>query len=245
MKVEILGIRIDQIDLAGALDFIREKIQAGEQAQIATVNPEFIVAAQTDNEFKNILNNCPLATCDGIGLVWAGKFLHGKSLARATGVDLTEKILTSGYKVFLLGGSEGSAQGVKDKFPQAQIVGAETGGKLRYDNVWILDDNEAVLERINESGAEILLVALPQVKQEKWIAQNLPKLATVKIAIGVGGTFDFLSGKIKRAPRWVRGLGLEWLFRLIKEPQRWKRIWNATGVFAWLVVKRKIQKTKI
>ena len=242
MKVEILGIKIDQIDLAGALDFIREKIQAGKQAQIATVNPEFVVAAQTDVEFRNILNDCELTTCDGAGLVLAAKLLRKEKLIRATGVDLTEKILPSGYKLFLLGGSEGSAQGVKDKFPQAQIVGAETGGKLRYDNAWILDDNEAVLERINGSGAEILLVALPQVKQEKWIAQNLPKLATVKIAIGVGGTFDFLSGKIKRAPEWLRRLGLEWLFRLIKQPHRWKRIWNATWVFAWLIIKRKIYK---
>ena len=129
---------------------------------------------------------------------------------------------------------------MKDKYPEAQIVGAEDGGKLKSGE-WVLEENNKVIENINNSGANLLLVAFGQVRQEMWIDKNLPLMPGVKVAIGIGGTFDFLSGQIKRAPKWMRSLGLEWLFRLIKQPSRIGRIWNAVIVFGWKVLREKMR----
>jgi N-acetylglucosaminyldiphosphoundecaprenol N-acetyl-beta-D-mannosaminyltransferase len=162
-------------------------------------------------------------------------------LERVTGVDLTLELLSGKCpqaQIYLLGGAPGVAEAVKIKYARENIVSAEDGGKLLGNNNE-LENNQAILDRINNSGANILLVAFGQIKQEMWLAENLPKLPNIKIAIGVGGTFDYLSGRAKRPPQWLRNLGLEWLYRLIKEPKRWKRIWNATAVFSWLVFRKK------
>jgi len=238
--MEILGVKIDQIDLNGALPAIGRLIEGEGQHLVVTVNPEFIVEAQKNEAFKKVLNSAQLSTCDGAGLVWAAKLLKQEKLTRVTGVDLTEKLLATNFKLYLLGGAEGVAWSVKEKYPQALIVGAESGGKLKKDQ-WVLENNPAAIERIKQSGAEILLVAFGQVKQEMWIYENLKLMPNIKIAIGIGGTFDYLSGKLKRPPLWLRKLGLEWLYRLVKEPRRAKRIWNATAVFSWLVIKDKLK----
>ena len=251
MKTNILGVGIDNLELGQVLNQIEEWINGDNQHLIATVNSEFILEAQKNKEFKDVLNGASLATCDGSGPMWASKFLHGQKLARVTGVDLTEALLSPpfqggvrgglpGLKIYLLGGAEGVAQGVKDKYPEAQIVGADDGGKLKSGE-WVLEENNKVIENINNSGANLLLVAFGQVRQEMWIDKNLPLMPGVKVAIGIGGTFDFLSGQIKRAPKWMRSLGLEWLFRLIKQPSRIGRIWNAVIVFGWKVLREKMR----
>jgi len=244
MRTNILGVEIDNLELGQVLNQIEEWINGDTQHLIATVNSEFILEAQKNKEFKNVLNNAGLATCDGSGPMWASKFLHGQKLARVTGVDLTAELLKSkisGLKIYLLGGAEGVAQAVKDKYSEAQIVGAEDGGKLKAGE-WMLEENNRVIENINNSGANLLLVAFGQVRQEMWINKNFPLMPGIKVAIGIGGTFDFLSGQIKRAPKWMRKLGLEWLYRLIKQPSRIGRIWNAVVVFGWKVLMEKIKK---
>jgi N-acetylglucosaminyldiphosphoundecaprenol N-acetyl-beta-D-mannosaminyltransferase len=136
----------------------------------------------------------------------------------------------------------GSAEALMTKYPQA-VVGADSQVILQKDYL-SLENNAKILAEINQVGAKILLVAFGQVKQETWIAENLKNLPNIKVAIGVGGTFDYLAGQVKRAPSWMRSLGLEWLFRLIMEPQRIGRIWNATVGFSWLVLREKMRKSK-
>lgn len=238
MKIEILGVYLDQIDMTGTIEKISAWLRDEKQRFVVTVNPEFIVAAQKRQEFKDVLNKADIAICDGVGLLVAS----GGKLTRVTGVDLTEKIFSinsAETKIFLLGGYNDVAKKLKDKYPNANIVGAESGGLIDWQS-WMLRDNEQIVNKINESGANILLVAFGQVKQEMWIAKNLTKMPNVKVAVGVGGTFDYLSGAIKRAPAWMRAVGLEWLFRVAREPRRIGRIWNAVVIFNWLIIRNKI-----
>jgi len=257
MKVNILGIEVDKINLPQTISRIGEWLSSENQHLIVTVNPEFVVAAQHDQQFKNILNQASLATCDGTGLAWAARFLHRQKLIRVTGVDLAEALLNSSDNcygaylqdaaIYLLGGDKGVAQKLKAKYPKANVVGAESGGKLiaGNDSDWTLENNADVIKRINDSGANILLVAFPQVRQEIWLSKYLPEMPEIKIAVGVGGTFDYLSGRIKRPPLGIRKLGLEWLYRLIIMPQRAGRIYNATVKFGWLVIMEKMKRKNI
>lgn len=243
MKIKILGVKIDDTNLDQVIDKISGWINAEKQNKIFTINAEFILEAQKNPDFKDTLNKSDLNTCDGSGPMWAGKFLHGQKLTRVTGVDLTAKLLESkipNLKIYLLGGAEGVAQAVRNKYLDAQIVDAESGGKLKAD-IWELEKNNEVTNRINGSGANLILVAFGSPGQELWIDRNLPLMPGIKVAIGIGGTFDFLSGQIKRAPIWMRKLGLEWLFRLIRQPSRIGRIYNAVIVFGWKVLREKIK----
>lgn len=240
MKVEILGVKIDQINFAETLQLIDRWVGEEGQKFVATVNPEFLVAAQTNPEFKALLNLTDLATCDGIGLVLAAQVLHGTKLTRVTGSDLSQELLKNPrLKIFLLGGTEATIDILNKKFVHANIVGSSAGGQL--DANYQLSDNAQIISQIKASGANVLLVAFGQIKQENWIHNNLSLVPNIKVAIGVGGTFDFLAGRLKRAPKWLRVIGLEWLYRLINEPKRFGRIWNATIKFSQLVIKEKFQ----
>ena len=233
MPEEILGVKVDNIDLAESLKKISDFLNSFGQHYVVTVNPEFIVEAQKNEEFKNILNSADLAICDGFGLVLA---TLGR-LKRVTGVDLSEELLKGRLKtakIFLLGGGGESAKILMTEYPQT-VVGARQGGVVN-NQTFFLDNNEIILKKISSSGANILLVAFGQVKEENWIIRNLIKLPDIKVAIGVGGTFDYLSGQVKRAPKWLRSIGLEWLFRLMTQPQRFGRIFNATIKFLWLLI---------
>lgn len=242
MRLSILGVKIDRVEMGDVLEQIKIWLDDIGTHQIVTVNPEFIIAAQKNKSFKEILNRADLAVADGAGLVMAAKFLGQGRLARVTGVDLTKNLFSNKIeklKIYLLGGAAGVAQEVKDKNPQAPIVGADSGGSINTTN-WSLANNETTIEKINASGANILLVALGQIKQEMWLASNLKFLSGIKVAIGVGGTFDYLSGRVQRAPKLFQALGLEWLYRLIRQPQRLGRIYNAVVKFSYLILKEKI-----
>ncbi|MEI6040280.1 MAG: WecB/TagA/CpsF family glycosyltransferase [Candidatus Berkelbacteria bacterium] len=237
--IKILGVKIDQVTFPEALAKIQAFLMVDEVHQIATVNPEFIVAAQNDEKFKEILNQTALNVPDGVGIGCAAWFLGKKIKERITGVDLTWEICKiaaeKGYSVFFLGAAEGVAEKaafrVKLLNPQLKIAGTYAGSP----------DEEGLVQKINESGADILLVAFGAPKQEKFIASNKANLK-VKVAIGVGGTFNYIAGNIAYAPVWMRKAGLEWLFRLITEPKRWKRIFNAVIVFPFLVLKSRFSK---
>jgi len=180
---------------------------------------------------------------DGIGLIHAAKFL-GKKLHRITGVDLVgflaELAEQKKYPIYLLGGAEQTAQKtavvLKETFPQINIVGAESGGLVSPDCKTVSDQN--IIEKINKAKPKILLVAFGQVKQEKWIFSNLDKLSSVRLAIGVGGTFDYICGNVKRAPLNFRNFGLEWLYRLLTQPKRFARIFKAIVTFSFFKIFR-------
>ncbi len=245
-KVEILGVKIDNLSLQEVLEKIKLFLNSQNQHFIVTPNPEFLVASNKDEDFKKILNYADIACADGIGLIKAAKFL-GQRLQRVTGVDLVWAICElaeqNNYSVYFLGAGEmiaaGASLNLKNEYPNLNIVGAESGGLIidPKQNDWDL------INRINETKPEILFVALGQIKQESWIFYHLDKMTSVKLAIGVGGAFDYISGKIKRPPKFIRNIGLEWLFRLILEPHRFKRIINATILFPILVIIYKIKKS--
>ncbi len=235
--MKILGVRFDNLNLAEVLQKIAGFLVDGQQHYIVLPYAEFLVEAQKDEEFRNILNQADLSLSDGVGPVWASRIIGQEALrGRIMGIDLVWALFVeSGVqsRVFLFGAREGVAQEaaekIRQKAPQAQIVGTLNG---------YVGDAEAIAA-INASGAEVLLVGLGMPKQEKWIYDNLKKMPAVKVAIGVGGAFDFISGRVKRAPGIFQKIGLEWLWRLIIQPRRIKRIFRSIAIFLWLVIKDK------
>ncbi len=272
--IKILDVKFNPYFTKEALNQIAAFIGQNKRGYIVTPNPEFLITAQKNSEFKNILNRADLSIPDGIGILWAAKFLSlktsrlrllkhlhavfqllysGLSLIfyprycrtiipeRVAGSDLINNIFqlarNQKLKLYLLGAQPGiarqAAQIIQNKYPGIEIAGTQSGSPDKeYDN--------EICYVINKAKPDIIMIAYGAPKQELWINRNLSKLATAKVAIGVGGALDFITGKIKRAPGWMRYLGLEWLYRLIKEPRRIKRIINATIYFPYLVLKNKL-----
>lgn len=237
-RITILGIPIDDVTRRGAVERIQSLIHEGGQHQVATPNPEMLVAARKNPQFKSVLQSTTLNIPDGMGLIWVSYWLLGNPLTeRVTGTDVMHDLcrLQSDIPIFLLGAANGVAEEAAKKLteenPALQIVGTYAGSPKA-------EDEAATVQRINASGAQLLFVAYGAPAQELWIARNLPKMPDIKVAMGVGGAFDFLSGKQKRAPRWMHGIGLEWLWRLLRQPSRIGRIWNAVVVFPLLVLTR-------
>ncbi len=233
----ILGVRIDNVTYDTALAQIDAALHGGGFHQIATVNPEFVVMAQTNPEFMRVLNATALNTPDGVGLMWAARRLKMPLQERVTGQELVERIAAlaagCGYGVFLLGAREGIAERagaeLTQRHPGLHIAGCYAGSPAH-------EENQQIVERINESRAQILFVAYGPPKQELWIARNAQRLG-VAIAMGVGGTFDTLAGIVPRAPEWIRRAGFEWTYRLLREPRRLRRQ-LAIPYFMWLVWSR-------
>jgi N-acetylglucosaminyldiphosphoundecaprenol N-acetyl-beta-D-mannosaminyltransferase len=243
---KILGIRIDNVIFQEAMAKITAFLMVDEFHMIATVNPEFIVAAQKDEAFKEILNSTDLNVPDGVGLKYASWFFGEKIGGRITGVDLTWEICKlaaeKGYSIYFLGGAEGVAEKaisrIKLVHPKIKIAGFASPLVSAAGEA---ENNTEVINTINESQADILLVALGAPKQEKFLSSNRAIL-TSKVGMGIGGTFDYIAGVVPYAPKWVRSVGLEWFYRLFTQPKRWKRIFTAVIIFPWLVVKSRIKK---
>jgi len=219
--------------------------RAGKEALfIATPNPEILLEARKNEPFRKILNQTDLNIADGFGIILASWVNKTPLKERLTGTDFMQIICQHApkeTKIFLLGAAPGIAEKTKKelekRFANIQVVGTCSGSPA-------LEEENHLRQLINKSGAEILFVAFGAPKQEIWIARNLPHLTNIKIAMGVGGAFDFISGTIKRAPTWMRKLGLEWLYRLIKQPSRIGRIFNATIKFPLVFIGSKLKKSK-
>lgn len=259
---KILKVRFDNITLNEATETVVQWTQDDEQRYITTPNPEILLKAQKNRLYRKILNRSDLNIADGIGILWAAKYLKitentktrgakimkwGLSLLtiaifppyirtvlteRVTGADLMQNICKKGQKcglkVFLLGAGEGVAEKVKEilkeKYKNLEIVGTYAGSPQEKDR-------KKIIELIGNSGANILFVAFGAPEQEVWIKQNLKNIKNIKVAMGIGGTFDYIAGIKKRAPSWMQRLGLEWLYRLLQQPSRIVRIFNATIKF--------------
>ncbi|MFH0952100.1 MAG: WecB/TagA/CpsF family glycosyltransferase [Patescibacteria group bacterium] len=239
MKKKILDIPIHNTSLNSFVNEIIGWLDKDDKKQVVTVNPEIVMLAQNNDRMKNILQST-INIPDGSGLMFAARYLGFSLKERVPGVDLTEKLLLSlrgaEQSVYLLGAKHGVADRVAGKYirknKELNIVGAESG----YRWWWQLPDKE-IVNRINRTKPRLLLVAYGAPKQEVWLDQYLKKMPSVKVAIGVGGTFDYLSGSVKRAPRLMRYLYLEWLWRLWMQPWRWPRIITATWRFSWAVIR--------
>ncbi len=226
-KVKIAGVGLNSSSQKEVLRKIDQRIQAGKRTFITTPNSEFLVFAQKNPWFRQILNQADLAVPDTIGLVWAGIIL-GKPVKRFPGVHLMEALCRaaakSGWTVYLLGARPGVAQKtlavLKKRYPGLKGWAEEGPPDPRYSPKTA--NKEDWVGKINQKKPDLLFVAFGMGKQEKFIADNWSQLR-VKLAMGVGGAFDYLSGRVKWAPKWVRKLGFEWIYRLFQEPWRWRR----------------------
>jgi N-acetylglucosaminyldiphosphoundecaprenol N-acetyl-beta-D-mannosaminyltransferase len=227
----VLGVRVDRVSQLQALDMIDQMIALLRASgntlpcqQIVTVNTEFVMAAQKNSEFLQAINNAALVVADGIGIVWATRFVGFPTPERITGTDtlvaLAKRCAEKGYRLYLLGAAPGVAEqtGVclQALAPGLQIAGTYAGSPA-------LAEEDAIIERIHVARTDVLCVAYGAPAQELWISRNLSRLPAA-VAIGVGGAYDFLSGRQRRAPRAMQRIGLEWLYRLYREPWRWKRM---------------------
>jgi N-acetylglucosaminyldiphosphoundecaprenol N-acetyl-beta-D-mannosaminyltransferase len=234
--IRILGIPVHDVTMTETLDAIGRFIESQTPHQICTVNPEFIMAAQTDLDFKRILNQAALNLPDGIGVMWAARRQGHALRERVAGSDLiyqlADRAAKTGWKIFLLGAAEGVADQTAIKlrsiYPGVNIVGAWVGSPR-------LEDDDEAVRRIYATEADIVLVAYGAPKQDKWIDRNLARTGA-RVAIGMGGSFDFVVGAQRRAPQWIRRLNLEWLYRLVREPWRWRRQ-LALPRFVWKVMR--------
>ncbi len=238
----ILGVKISDFAWQEITTEIRAMLANKQQHLVFTPNPEICLAANKNEQFKKILNSATLNIPDGFGLKIGALILGQRLKNRIQGVDFVVKLCAiaeqKNCSIMFIGGwhkvAANAAKEMQRQFPNLKIIGDSGLGasrlidnKLFYDNA----ENNNLLARINDFKPDILCVALGAPKQELWIEKNISKLPSVKISVGVGGTFDYLSGRISRAPRAIRTLGLEWLFRLIAEPAREKRIINAPLLF--------------
>jgi N-acetylglucosaminyldiphosphoundecaprenol N-acetyl-beta-D-mannosaminyltransferase len=230
-SVYILGVRVDAVDFRESIRIIEKFINDNKSHQVATVNPEFVMAAQKNKTFKDALNSTSLNTPEATGVCWAMRFVGGIKLKeKVPGVDLFWRLVKlaedKGYRVFMLGGKPGvakkAAQRIKLVHPRVKIVYTYPGSPK---------ETKKIRHLINHTRPNMLFVAWGSPKQEIWINKNLRKFHSPLIAIGVGGTFDFIAGVKRRAPKWLQKIGLEWLYRLIQEPKRIGRILTAVVRF--------------
>ncbi len=238
--MNILNVRIDNLSQKETLEWIARAVKKKTPCQIITANPEILIEARRNPAFFEILNQSDLNVPDGAGLLFAAKFSGQKLKERVTGVDLVKKLAKEKFSLFFLGGRENRAKEsvkvlVKDN-PNLKIAGIDSGGEAGERG----EVKKEVLEKIKKAKPDILLVAFGAPKQEFFISQYKKEL-NVPVAIGVGGAFDFISGKMPRAPLWLRQMGLEWLFRLFIQPKRWKRIYAAVIKFPLTVIYERIK----
>lgn len=221
---EILGVRVHNVDYEETLGLMVQFIESGRSHQVATVNPEFIMHARRDRGFQEVLDEADLCLPDGVGVIWAGRLLGRPLKTRVAGVDTVWRLMAvsaeRGYRVFLLGAGAGVAEraaGVlHEAHPGLLIAGTYAGSPSA-------EEEEAIGQRILQARPDVLLVAYGAPAQDIWIHRNAARL-NVPLAMGVGGTLDFISGTSQRAPDWAQKLGLEWLHRLYCEPWRWRRM---------------------
>ncbi len=233
-RVHILGVPIDAMTLEEAVDHIRGFLGSTEKKHVATPNSEMLVEANANSAFKSLLQKTDLNLPDSSGLLWAAKKTGQHLLERVAGVDAVERLLLrldGSCPVFFLGGRNGAGAKAAKKIQMQNAKCKIT----TFEGSPSKEDAKEIIQKINDSGAHLLLVAYGAPKQDLWINQYLMNLTSVRVAMGVGGTFDFLSGSIKRAPKWMRSLHLEWLYRFILQPSRIIRIWRAVVVFPLLV----------
>jgi len=222
-RVDILGVRVDDATYDDLLAAVDAFIRSGRPHQIVTLNPEMLVAAHDDPDFRHRLNAADLNVADGVGLILAARWLGHPLRGRVTGSDgiyhLAAHSARRGYRPFFLGAAPGVAEIVADRL-RALHPGLEVAGT--YAGSPRAEEEEEIIARVRAAAPHLLLVAYGVPAEEKWIARNRDRLG-VPVMIGVGGAFDFVAGVARRAPRWMRRVGLEWLYRLLREPWRWRR----------------------
>jgi N-acetylglucosaminyldiphosphoundecaprenol N-acetyl-beta-D-mannosaminyltransferase len=240
----VLGVRVDRLSQRQAIDSIEQIIaqwRASGHAQvcqqIVTVNPEFVMEAQHNKDFRTAINAAALSVADGMGVVWATRYIGRPVPERVTGTDLLPELArrcaVAGYRLYLLGAAPGIAEAagarLQELAPGLAIAGTYAGSPAP-------NEEEEIIERVRAAHADVLCVAYGAPAQNLWIWRNLARLP-VAVAIGVGGAYDFLSGRQQRAPVFLRRIGLEWLYRLYREPRRWRRMLALPRFATWVILR--------
>jgi N-acetylglucosaminyldiphosphoundecaprenol N-acetyl-beta-D-mannosaminyltransferase len=269
MRINVAGLQIDNLTKAEVLARIEQFVRSGRPHYMVTAYSEFAVMAAKNARYHAALNNADLAVPDGIGILWAAKFqsLHANNFVTIIWVwlktlaqivlspqslrtvikeqvsgsrlvwDIAQLSEEKGFRIALVGGhnnvAHDAAQKLAERFPRLQITMAVSDQPF--------DQN--MVSQISASNSDILLIAYQPPKQELWLAENIDQL-NVKFAVGLGGTFDYLAGKRAMAPSWVHYIGLEWLWRLVTQPWRAKRMWRAIVQFSFLTLKMRLQKNE-
>jgi len=244
-SVTIAGIPVANLTENETVAAIDELISHGGSHYAAVVNAAKIVAANSDERLKQILVDADLVTADGMSVVWASRVLGHPLKQRVTGIDLFERLIEHaahrGLSIYFLGAREESVRGVVDRFtkkyPSLKIAG--------YHNGYFTDsESQSLVETIRLSGADLLFVAMGSPAQEYWIASNVARTG-VRFAMGVGGSFDHVSGHARRAPLWMQRMGFEWLYRLLREPRRlWRRYLIGNSLFIWLIARQRLSHSR-
>ncbi|MBQ2664809.1 MAG: WecB/TagA/CpsF family glycosyltransferase, partial [Clostridia bacterium] len=224
-KVNILGVKVDMVTISEAADLIMKFMGEAKFHSVFTPNSEIIMQAYRNPEFAELLNRSDLLTADGIGVVHASKILKKPIKERAAGFDIAKQVLEkmnyTDHKLFLFGGKPGvaekAAENLKKEYPELNIAGTRNG-------YFKEEDEPDIVEEINASGADMLFVCLGAPKQEQWIDRNRDALTSVRVAMGIGGSLDVFAGTVQRAPEIFCKTGMEWFYRLCKEPWRAKRM---------------------
>lgn len=237
MHIKLLGAPIDALNMKETVSKIEGFLQKdGKPHFIITLNPEYLYRAQDNKELMQLIHEADLVTPDGTGIVWAAKTAGTPVPERVTGIDLMlnliPKAAKEGWRVYLLGAAPGvaeeAAENLKKQHPALIIAGTQDGYFKPYE-----EDN--IIKEIAAAKPHLLFVALGMPRQEQWIHKYKDQLGA-SVTMGVGGSFDVIAGRVERVSPWLQKLNLEWLGRLIKEPQRWKRQ-LVLPKFAWLVMK--------
>jgi N-acetylglucosaminyldiphosphoundecaprenol N-acetyl-beta-D-mannosaminyltransferase len=228
-------VRVDALTYSDLLAYVAAYVAQGTPHQIATVNPEFVMEAQRNRAFAAALERADLCMADGVGLLWAARRQGGALPERVTGSDsvplIAQRAAQRGWRLFLLGAGSGVAQRAADilraRYPGLVVAGVYAGTPAAADA-------PQIIARIRNARPDVLFVAYGAPRQDLWIDKHRAALG-VPAMIGVGGSLDFIAGVQKRAPRWVQRLNLEWLFRLLAQPWRWRRQ-LALPRFVWAVL---------
>lgn len=233
---QVLGVPFDAITMKEAVARVKLLLATQGQHFICTPNPEIVMEAQKDKELMAILREADMVVPDGIGVVWASKYSSICLKERVAGYDLTQNLFAelagTDHTVYFFGGAPGIAAEASRKmmkqYPGLKIVGVHNG---YFD----AEEEKKIIHNIKNVSPSILLVGLGAPKQEKWIYDNM-RLFGAKVSIGVGGSFDVMAGNVKRAPKFFQKFGLEWFYRLISQPTRWRRMMRLP-VFVLTVLK--------
>jgi N-acetylglucosaminyldiphosphoundecaprenol N-acetyl-beta-D-mannosaminyltransferase len=235
-RIRLFGVQMDAWTTEETICEIGRRMAAGHFTQHVVVNVAKLIHIRDDPELAKAVESCDIINIDGAGIVLGGRLLGLAIPERVAGIDLFESLLNEaenqGWSIFLLGGTEevaqAAARNVRTMHPMLKLAGVHHG--------YFWDDEEAVVREIRNSGAEMLFVGISSPKKEQFIDRWRERLG-VRFAMGVGGTFDIMAGKVRRAPKWMQRFGLEWLYRVIQEPRRMWRRYLVTNVrFAKLLI---------
>lgn len=244
--IDMLGVAVADTDIPKTIEFVQQTIQNRSKSYVCFAPVSTLVECQRDSRYQSIINQSGLTVPDGIPLVWLGRMKGSRTIHRTCGPDFMQEFCRTGqpagYRHFFFGGTEEMVgkliANLKKNCPTLQVAGQYTPGLRNIDDI----EDPQIIDRINASRADVLWVGLGSPKQDIWMANHLG-LLNVPVLLGVGAAFDFLSGHKKRAPKWMRRCGLEWLYRVCSEPRRlWKRYLFGNSKFIYYLIKKEFLK---